>query len=158
MKIQSYLIRNKIKFIEDKTFPDLKYKNKLRCDIYLPQYNSIIEYDGNQHFRYTPKFHFKYERYETSIIRDQIKNKYAKDNKIHLLRISGSYLSDEELHQVLDYWISQVRTTRSWLFMVKGNIYKSFYMEHGIYKTGSCKGMIMKHVSGDIKNLFQVIV
>lgn len=51
-KIKQSLEELKIPFIKEKTFPELVSDNNvpLRFDFYLPQYNLIIEYDGEQHF------------------------------------------------------------------------------------------------------------
>jgi Zn finger protein HypA/HybF involved in hydrogenase expression len=35
---------------EQKTFDDLIYKGRLRCDFYLPNHNVVIEYNGLQHY------------------------------------------------------------------------------------------------------------
>lgn len=76
-----------IKYIAQKRFSDCKYKNPLPFDFYLPCYNLCIEYDGEQHFK-----DIKYFSTDGGLkcrkIRDNIKNKYCKDNGISLLRIS----------------------------------------------------------------------
>jgi len=43
-----------IKYIPQHSFTDLKYKNLLYYDFYLPELNMCIEYDGEQHFRVIP--------------------------------------------------------------------------------------------------------
>lgn len=48
--VKEYLIKNKIKFIEQKTFSTCKRIRLLRFDFYLPKYNILIEYQGYQHF------------------------------------------------------------------------------------------------------------
>lgn len=56
-------------------------------DFFLPEYNLIIEYDGMQHFTFCEYFHKNDDGYERQKISDTVKTQYAKDNKIHLLRI-----------------------------------------------------------------------
>lgn len=78
------LIQLNLTYEKEKTFPTLKNPktNKpLRFDFYLPHLNTIIEYDGEQHFKDSPLL----QEYQ---YRDSIKNKWCADNKIKLIRIS----------------------------------------------------------------------
>ena len=86
-KIENILIKNKIKYVKEKTFPDCVDKGKLRFDFYLPDYNYCIEYDGEQHFNKANSGFFK-DRLEDIQRRDAIKNQYCKNNNIKLIRIS----------------------------------------------------------------------
>lgn len=87
-KIKDILEELNIMFITEYTFNDcLSYNgNKLRFDFYLPDYNTCIEYDGEQHFRGWRKSD---SRNDLSKIqeRDEIKNKYCENNNIFLIRI-----------------------------------------------------------------------
>lgn len=64
---------------------------KYRFDFYLPDYNLMIEYDGEQH--YMPvnfgenNTKLMKERLKARQKNDQIKNNYCKENNINLLRI-----------------------------------------------------------------------
>lgn len=49
-EIEHMLIKNNIKFEIQKKFDWLIYKDKLRLDFYLPDYNAAIECQGAQHF------------------------------------------------------------------------------------------------------------
>jgi very-short-patch-repair endonuclease len=95
--IRQFLENNKVKFEAQKIFNDLFFKSKdfpLRYDFYLPDYNLLIEHDGEQHFK---PFSFKWKK-ETKKDRvknllyqqhkDNIKDSFAIKNKIKLLRIS----------------------------------------------------------------------
>lgn len=92
-KILQWLEEKNIKYITQKMFkgcinPDTKYP--LRYDFFLPNFNILIEYDGEQHFR-TSLFwtHHKTEKELMNMqLRDKIKNIYAKNNGLDLLRIS----------------------------------------------------------------------
>jgi hypothetical protein len=80
-----------INFIRQKKFEDCKGTNKIRCrrlpfDFYLPNYNTIIEYDGKQHYEPIDIFGGK-EGYERIKVYDEIKNKYCDDNGIKMIRI-----------------------------------------------------------------------
>ncbi len=39
-----------VEFVEQKSFDDLIYKSKLKCDFFLPDLNTVIEYNGLQHY------------------------------------------------------------------------------------------------------------
>jgi hypothetical protein len=85
-KISKLLNDKNIKYIPQHKFSNCKYKKVLTFDFYLPEYNLCIEYDGEQHFKPIEWFGGEKSFIETQI-RDEIKNKYCKDNDINLLRI-----------------------------------------------------------------------
>ena len=92
-EIKKYFIEKNIEFLPQKCFDNCKNKIKLRYDFYLKKYNILIEYDGIQHF--TPIQFFGGEKeYKETIKKDNLKNKYAKDNNIKLLRISYKELNN----------------------------------------------------------------
>lgn len=84
--IYKILNKEKIKFQREKTFYDLK-KGKYRFDFYLPDYNICIEYDGEQHFKYTSFFHKNKDDLKKQKERDRRKNSYCLANNIKLYRI-----------------------------------------------------------------------
>lgn len=67
------------------------YGHKYRYDFYLPDYNTFIEYDGEQH--YMPVNFGKWsleescKHFEAIQEHDKIKNEYCKEHNINLLRI-----------------------------------------------------------------------
>jgi hypothetical protein len=61
-----------------------KVCRRLRFDFYLPEQNTLIEYDGEQHFVQRGKFGNKFDALKQN---DIIKNNYCKDNNIKLIRI-----------------------------------------------------------------------
>lgn len=87
--IAQTLNRLKIEYIKEKTF---KVDNFVgRFDFYLPFYNAVIEYDGEQHFHpvdFAGKGEeWANEQFEMIKKRDRIKNDYCFSNNINLLRI-----------------------------------------------------------------------
>lgn len=91
-KIQEILEQNNIKYIYNKgIFKDLKSTNNrvLRYDFILLDDNQIpfrlVEFDGQQHFE-TISF-FERNNNNSNIERDKIKNEYALNNNIPLVRI-----------------------------------------------------------------------
>jgi hypothetical protein len=82
-----------IEFISDKKFEGcvglLKKKcYPLRFDFYLPEYNMVIEFDGEQHFTSIHSFN---RNIGESLLYDKIKNDYCRDNNIKLIRIPYIY-------------------------------------------------------------------
>jgi very-short-patch-repair endonuclease len=51
LKIMHWFINNKIKYVTQKSFKDLKGIKKLYFDFYVPHFKLLIEYDGQQHFK-----------------------------------------------------------------------------------------------------------
>lgn len=88
LRIRNFLETNNIKFIEQYKFDDCINpitNNKLIFDFYLPELNTLIEYDGMQHFK--PIKHFGGDKtLNKQIINDLIKDQYCDYNTIKLIR------------------------------------------------------------------------
>lgn len=85
-EVEKILKKFKIKYNKQHTFEDCKYKKYLPFDFYLPDFNIIIEYDGEYHFEIIEHFG-GFNKFIDTKIRDTIKNIYCKDNNIKLIRI-----------------------------------------------------------------------
>jgi very-short-patch-repair endonuclease/Zn ribbon nucleic-acid-binding protein len=85
-KIINFLIENNIQFKHQKIFDDCKYIKKLRFDFFIKEKNTVIEFDGQQHFSPIEIFGGD-EQYRKNIIKDNIKNKYCEEKNIKLIRI-----------------------------------------------------------------------
>lgn len=88
--ITSILQNMNIEFIPEKRFTDCRDIKPLPFDFYLQNYNLIIEYDGEGH--YLESFYeFRSDNPREALLnrqrKDEIKNKYCKEHKIHILRI-----------------------------------------------------------------------
>lgn len=101
--VAKWLEDNNVSYVREKRFPDCVYKAQLPFDFYLEESNSLIEIDGEGHY-YPVCFQGMSrkraeENFRLTVIRDEIKNKYAQDNGIKLLRIpfwdikNGEYVS-----------------------------------------------------------------
>lgn len=89
-KIIKILLNNDIEFETQKTFDTCRFINTngvARFDFYLPQYNTLIEYDGKQHFVKESANYF-FDNLEDIQKRDEYKNNWCKENNINLIRIS----------------------------------------------------------------------
>lgn len=89
-KVEQYLIENNIKYIRQYKFNDCRGKKRsLSFDFYLPDWNILIEYDGEYHY-IARKHHdnqlgmIKLKEYQQ---RDKIKDDYCLKNNIRLIRI-----------------------------------------------------------------------
>ena len=85
------LKNNNIEYVREYYYDDCKNINYLRFDFFLPKINTLIEYDGRQHFESVSIFGGD-EALKITQNNDKIKNEYCKKNRIPLLRIS--YLED----------------------------------------------------------------
>lgn len=90
--VWSYLERNNTPHITEKSFDDLKDKKKLKYDFYInTSYPTLIEFDGDQHYIFNPDFfNMTKQKFAAMQRRDKMKNKYALDNNILLLRLRES--------------------------------------------------------------------
>ena len=93
--IKEFLDKNNIRYVNQKTFDGLinpKTGRKLRVDLYLPDYEIILEIDGVQHYK--PIEHWGGEKsYLEQVYRDNIKNDFF-GNK--LIRINNKKIKDIE--------------------------------------------------------------
>ena len=83
-KIKQVLDRYNIEYLREYIFKNLP---RYKFDFYLPNLNTIIEFDGIQHFEPVKRFG-GVKMFEKIKIRDLIKDKYCLDNNIKLIRIS----------------------------------------------------------------------
>ena len=103
LSIAKILDDNNYKYIPQYKFNDCRDKNPLPFDFYLPNYNVLIEADGEQHY-YPISFggitdeeaeeNFKIVKYH-----DALKTKYCEDHNITLIRIP--YWEKPNLKEVL---------------------------------------------------------
>ena len=110
--ISNILKDNLITHHKEFTFKDCKGvgNKKLRFDFYLPDYNTLIEYDGEQHFK--PIEYFGGEKHFYILKQnDEIKNKYCKTHKINLVRIPYTLSKDKVREVIMDIIQSPVTTT-----------------------------------------------
>lgn len=100
--ISSILQRMNIEFIPEKRFYDCRHIRPLPFDFYLPNYNLIIEYDGEGH--YFESFYDGHAKDSSQMlierqINDSIKDKYCQDNNITILRIP--YWEQENIEKII---------------------------------------------------------
>lgn len=90
-KIREVLTNNNISFAEQYKFNDCKHKLALSFDFIIYNSNgtihSLIEYDGEQHFKAVKAWGGEEKLKETQL-RDKIKDEYCVENDLELIRIS----------------------------------------------------------------------
>lgn len=93
LKIIKWLKFTGIDYIRQKRFDDCRGKKRsLPFDFFIPNRNTLIEFDGKQHSDPNHKW------YSENIIKtDAIKTKYASDNGYNLIRIPFTKINDIEL-------------------------------------------------------------
>ena len=99
-KIEELLIKNNIPYSKEYIFTNCKYKNQLPFDFAIFQDDGlkcVIEYDGEQHFKFIPFWHKTEKGFEEQQERDNIKTRYCEDNNIKLIRIPYTQYNNIEL-------------------------------------------------------------
>lgn len=96
LKILTKLEDMGIKYEQEKCFSDCKDKRCLPFDFYLPDHNTIIEFDGQHHYFPTHSMC----TYQYTIKHDKMKNEYCKQNHINLIRIP--YWEYQNIDQILE--------------------------------------------------------
>lgn len=106
--IKEYLDNHNYNYITEQTFKDLKVINYLRYDfaIYLKDNNilCLIEFDGEQHYQEAGTHYNEDGKVQ---IYDKIKNNYAKEHNIPLLRIP--YYDANKINDILDSWFEKLK-------------------------------------------------
>lgn len=70
---------------------------RMYADFYIPHKQMVIEYDGEQHFKFVEMFHKTEENFRRQQKRDMLKDKLLKENNINVVRISYNQKITKEL-------------------------------------------------------------
>ena len=97
--IKKYLETNRVAYQRQKQFIKCRDINPLFFDFYLPEYNIVIEYDGEFHYRQIGDIN----DLDGQQRRDAIKTKYCEENDIILLRIP--YWEKDNIESILSDWL-----------------------------------------------------
>lgn len=104
--VMNYLDSKNIKYVIQKRFDDLKDKAPLTYDFFLPETNTLIEYQGEQHFRPKTFGGISKERANTNLVgqqrRDQLKREYASENGYTLVEPTYKLKTYSSLVKFLD--------------------------------------------------------
>lgn len=101
--IDKWLSDNDIKYETQKEFENCvnpKTGYKLRYDFFIPSLNTLIEYDGKQHFVLVEEWTKETkEKFENRKFKDSVKTKYADQNGFKLVRIK--YTNFKKIDEIL---------------------------------------------------------
>ena len=67
----------------------------LELDCYNPELKIAVEYNGVQHYKYTPYFHKNYEAFTNQKYRDYMKRTMCRENRITLIEVPYTVKLDE---------------------------------------------------------------
>jgi hypothetical protein len=90
-EIEKYLIKNNITYIREKKFDNCinpQTNKKLPFDFFLPKYNILIEYQGEQHYKKIGHYFERAGGLEGRQYRDKIKREFGKANNFLYIEIS----------------------------------------------------------------------
>lgn len=101
-EIEKFLIKNNINYIREFKFINCINpitNKKLPFDFYLPDFNKIIEYNGEQHYKKTGYFEKRAGGLLGVQYRDKIKKDYCINNNIKLIEIK--YTEHTNINNIL---------------------------------------------------------
>lgn len=107
-RVSQWLDNNNIKYYRQYAFDECKHERKLRFDFYLPELNTCIEYQGEQHFKpiafYDEDYSDTLSKYKSQVFRDNIKRDFCTKNDIRLIEIPYWEINhiDSFLHKTID--------------------------------------------------------
>lgn len=110
-KIYNYLKRKGYNFETQKKFIDCKNIHSLPFDFYLPEYNTLIEFDGQQHFKvsnFSTSAEVNKKKFEQLQKNDKIKTVYCENKNINLIRLDDKDLSNNIIEWSLDTELSRI--------------------------------------------------
>jgi len=86
LAVRDWLVSHNISYIREYKFTDCIHKSVLKFDFYLPLYNTVIEYQGIQHYKPLP-FGRSADEFTQSQLRDELKREYTAAHGISLIEI-----------------------------------------------------------------------
>lgn len=105
--IRRVLLRENIKFEREYNLPEVNLK--LRCDFYLPEYDLLIEFHGQQHYDYIPFFH---RNGEEDLVkqkrRDILVRHLSKEFKYNYLEFNYRHLEGKSKEEFEDFILSKI--------------------------------------------------
>lgn len=108
LKVMEYFIRYNIRFIHQYSYSDCKNKRELPFDFYLPEFNTCIEVDGDQHFHlaFVSDKERALQNFRKIKDNDEKKNAYCYNNNINLIRIPYWKIKNGSFENILSQFKS----------------------------------------------------
>ena len=101
LEVRKWLQQRGVSFIQQQMFDECFDKRRLKFDFFLPQYNTLIEYNGIQHYRNVPLFKHSNDKFEDVVRRDQIKVEFTNKKGLRLIVVPYTANVDQYLSQHL---------------------------------------------------------
>jgi len=105
LKTKQWLNEKSIRYVEQQTFDECRDRRLLRFDFYLPDYNILIEVDGQQHFIPRTYGNMSPDEAMTSFTdgqrRDSIKDEFCKTHGYKLVRIPYTAYRTDKYKEIL---------------------------------------------------------
>lgn len=98
--VEKWLIENNIKHIRQYIIKECRYKKPLPFDFYLPEYEILIEVQGEQHYRPVDKFGGE-KSYQLQLKKDAIKKQYCDYHNITLILLSYKDIKSKKYIEIL---------------------------------------------------------
>lgn len=86
------------RFYEEVTIPG--FKPALYADFFIPSLKIMVEVNGQQHYKFTPRFHKDKMAYFKAVNRDKKKSEFCEKNNICL--VVFDYNNQDEWENILD--------------------------------------------------------
>ena len=101
--IATILLEHNIKYIPQARFSECRNIYPLPFDFYLYDYNTVVEYDGEQHF-HPIEYFGGVERFARIKYNDSLKNEYCLKQGINLIRLPYTLSPKEIKEQLVHIW------------------------------------------------------
>ena len=85
-----------------------KILNGLELDVYIPSINLAIEFNGQQHYRFTRNFHKNKDGFDDQLKRDKIKKHLCETKGINLLIISHIHPSEKLFSKLIKDYLRDI--------------------------------------------------
>ena len=98
-----------VEYVREKIFKECinSRGNYLRFDFYLEQFNLLLEFQGHHHYGPINKYKRAKIIHNKTVIHDSIKELFAQDNKINLIKIC--YKDFDRIEEILINLFEEIR-------------------------------------------------
>ena len=110
LEVMNYLSFKNIRFDYQHVYNDCRNKKCLPFDFYLPDFNTCIEIDGDQHFHpaFTSNTEKALKNFKKILSNDEKKERYCKKNNINLIRIPYWEIKNGKFKKILSQFTNRL--------------------------------------------------
>lgn len=88
--------RHEFKTMRPDFLKNPKTRRNLELDLYCPELQLAVEYNGAQHYVFTPMYHASPAKFEEQVYRDKLKRRLCKKHNVKLIVVPYSVGDIEE--------------------------------------------------------------